>query len=115
MRRTIALCVLLVGVGCGNKDKTEGAGATSSTTKTTATPTQSPAQPKKPPPLTRETVEKEALAVLEAWTKAQNAGDQAAYFGMYEPKHFNGVKRTSKGKVSKFDFPGWKTDRGRMF
>jgi len=62
-----------------------------------------------------ESVSKEALTLLDAWVKAQNAGDQAAYFAMYEPKHFKGVKRTSNGKATRFDFSGWKTDRGRMF
>jgi hypothetical protein len=117
MRRAIVSCAaLVVALGCGKGDKKDGQGAAATSTATTKTPspTQTPPAPKKPQ-LTREVVEKEALALLAAWTKAQNDGDQAAYFGMYEPKHFNGVKRTSKGKVSRFDFAGWKTDRTRMF
>ena len=56
-----------------------------------------------------------ASTLLEAWKVAQNKGDAEAYFALYEPKEFKGLKRTHRGKVASFDFPAWRKDRGSMF
>lgn len=57
----------------------------------------------------------EVSAAVVKWVEAQNRGDAAGYHAMYEPVHFKGVKRTSDGKVKRYDAKGWQKDRGRMF
>jgi hypothetical protein len=54
-----------------------------------------------------------AASFLSSWVDAQNRGDAAGYFALYEPTHFKGVKRTRAG-ASTFDFAGWKIDRSKM-
>jgi ketosteroid isomerase-like protein len=56
----------------------------------------------------------EALAVVDAWAAAQNAGDAAAYNALYAPK-FVGIKRTSTGGSARFSRAQWQTDRKKMF
>jgi ketosteroid isomerase-like protein len=55
-----------------------------------------------------------ALATLDAWVKAQNAGDLAAYAALYDAK-FVGIKRTSNGQEKKLTLAKWKADRAKMF
>ncbi|MCA9559972.1 MAG: nuclear transport factor 2 family protein [Myxococcales bacterium] len=54
-----------------------------------------------------------ARATLDAWLKAQNEGDFAAYSALYAQK-FNGVKRAG-ARTSRFQRDGWLADRGKMF
>src|SRR4030095_10809996 len=73
-----------------------------------------------PPPVDprakeREALRSEALALLGAWTEAQNKGDFAGYVAMYQRDHFKGIKRTRTGGVKSYDFAGWSADRKRMF
>jgi hypothetical protein len=63
-------------------------------------------------------VNAEASAFLDRWVDTQRKLDFEAYAALYEPRTFRGIKRTSRGgagKVTEFDFAGWKTDRARMF
>jgi ketosteroid isomerase-like protein len=55
-----------------------------------------------------------ALATLNAWVKAQNDGDFAAYGALYDAT-FVGIKRTSNGEHKKYTLAKWKTDRQKMF
>lgn len=59
------------------------------------------------------TDEAAARATLDAWLKAQNEGDFAAYSALYAQK-FNGVKRAG-ARTARFQRPGWLADRGKMF
>jgi hypothetical protein len=118
----VLLASCLAAGGCKSQEKAKEANVTGTTATPEAKPGAEGAAPakkaeekKKEPAVTAEAVKKEALALLAAWTKAQNDGDQATYFGMYDQKHFTGVKRTTKGTVKQFDFAGWKGDRGKMF
>ncbi len=54
-----------------------------------------------------------ARATLDAWLKAQNEGDFAAYSALYAQK-FNGVKRAG-ARTARFQRDGWLADRGKMF
>jgi hypothetical protein len=56
----------------------------------------------------------DALAVLNAWVKAQNDGDFAAYGALYDAS-FVGIKRTNDGGQKKFTLDKWKADRKKMF
>ena len=51
--------------------------------------------------------------LLAAWLAAQNAGDFAAYQGLYAEK-MEGVKRVGP-RTWRFDRKGWLADRERMF
>ncbi len=55
----------------------------------------------------------DAQAVVDAWVRAQNGGDFAAYQALYAQR-FTGVKRAGP-RVTRFDRAGWMTDRGVMF
>jgi hypothetical protein len=55
-----------------------------------------------------------ALAVVDAWVKAQNDGDFAAYGALYDAS-FVGVKRTNDGGQKTFTLDKWKADRKKMF
>jgi hypothetical protein len=57
----------------------------------------------------------EGEALLARWLEAQNRGDHAAYAALYQPAHFQGIKRTASGKVRRYDGTGWVRDRKRMF
>ena len=56
----------------------------------------------------------DALAVVDAWVKAQNAGDLAAYGALYDAK-FVGIKRTNDGGSKTYSLATWKADRKKMF
>ena len=56
----------------------------------------------------------DALAVLNAWVKAQNDGDFAAYGALYDSA-FVGIKRTNDGGQKQFTLAKWKDDRKKMF
>lgn len=55
----------------------------------------------------------DAQALLDAWLRAQNGGDFAAYERLYAPR-FTGVRRSGP-RVRQFDRAGWMTDRRTMF
>ncbi len=55
----------------------------------------------------------DAQALLDAWLRAQNGGDFAAYEHLYAPR-FTGVRRSGP-RVRQFDRAGWMTDRRTMF
>jgi hypothetical protein len=55
----------------------------------------------------------EARALVDAWLKAQNAGDFAAYSALYATR-FTGVRRSGPRTV-RLDRAGWMKDRARMF
>jgi hypothetical protein len=57
----------------------------------------------------------EGEALLARWLEAQHRGDHAAYAALYEPAHFQGIKRTASGKLRRYDGKGWVRDRRRMF
>ncbi len=57
----------------------------------------------------------QATAFLATWTDTQKKLDFAAYAALYEPRTFRGVKRTTGGKLTEYDFAGWSRDRQRMF
>jgi hypothetical protein len=61
----------------------------------------------------RKELRDQAVSLLKSWGDAQNRGDAAGYFAVYEPTHFKGVKRTRAGATT-FDFAGWKVDRTKM-
>lgn len=52
-------------------------------------------------------------ALVDAWLKAQNEGDFAAYEALYATR-FTGTKRIGP-RTFKYDRAGWVKDRGRMF
>ncbi len=56
----------------------------------------------------------EVETALQAWCNTQTTGDFQAYKAMYAPT-FEGIKRTHKGKVKRYDRAGWYKDRGKMF
>jgi hypothetical protein len=56
----------------------------------------------------------DAIAVLNAWVKAQNDGDFTAYGALYDAS-FTGIKRTNDGGEKKFTLTKWKADRQKMF
>jgi hypothetical protein len=56
----------------------------------------------------------EATALLDAWVKAQNDGDFAAYGALYDAS-FVGIKRTSGGGQKRYTLATWKADRKKMF
>jgi molybdate transport system substrate-binding protein len=65
---------------------------------------------RRPPP----TVDAAAVqATVDAWLKAQNDGDFAAYQALYADR-FGGVRRVG-AKTWRFDRKGWLADRGKMF
>jgi ketosteroid isomerase-like protein len=64
-------------------------------------------------PPTTHTTEAEVRALVDAWLRAQNAGDFAAYERLYAPR-FTGVRR-SGARVHRFDRAGWMRDRAGMF
>ncbi len=55
----------------------------------------------------------DAQTLLDAWLRAQNGGDFAAYERLYAPR-FTGVRRSGP-RVRQFDRAGWMTDRRTMF
>ena len=55
-----------------------------------------------------------ALAVVDAWVKAQNDRDFAAYTALYGVA-FVGIKRTSDGGQKQYTLDAWKADRKKMF
>jgi hypothetical protein len=57
--------------------------------------------------------EEHVRALLDAWLKAQNEGDLAAYSALYAER-FTGIRRTRDQSVS-LDRDGWLKDRARMF
>ncbi|HEY4055043.1 MAG TPA: hypothetical protein VGM39_00495 [Kofleriaceae bacterium] len=56
----------------------------------------------------------DALALVDAWAKAQNAGNFDAYVALYSSK-FVGIKRTSNGGSARYSLTAWKADRKKMF
>ena len=55
----------------------------------------------------------EVRALVDAWRKAQNDGDFAAYQALYAAR-FTGVRRSGP-RTLRFDRAGWMRDRQRMF
>ena len=55
----------------------------------------------------------EVQAVLDAWMRAQNTGDLAAYDRLYAAR-FTGVRRSGP-RERRFDREGWMADRREMF
>lgn len=72
-----------------------------------------PATPR--PAAVRAQADADARAFLARWTASQERLDFGAYAALYEPRAFRGVKRTHDGKITSYDFAGWKADRARMF
>ncbi len=130
--RDLLCCALTVGLattGCGKK-KDDGAAGKGSAAGTgaagagpaagagTGTPgggtaggSASEAEVPLPPVLV---IDKAGVQqVLDAWLAAQNAGDFAAYQGVYADK-MEGVKRVGE-RTWRFDRKGWLADRERMF
>jgi ketosteroid isomerase-like protein len=54
-----------------------------------------------------------AQALLDAWLRAQNNGDFAAYEALYAER-FTGIKRVG-ARIQRFDRDGWMQDRKAMF
>lgn len=55
----------------------------------------------------------EVQGLLDAWLRAQNTGDLAAYERLYAPR-FTGVRRSGP-RERRFDRAGWMSDRQAMF
>ena len=55
----------------------------------------------------------EVQGLLDAWLRAQNTGDLAAYERLYAPR-FTGVRRSGP-RERRFDRAGWMADRQAMF
>ena len=51
---------------------------------------------------------------LASWCSTQTKGDFEAYSAYYA-EDFEGIKRTKRGKETKFDRKKWLKDRGGMF
>ncbi len=127
--------LLLLCEGCSEKKEpavtvdprsTPTVGAAPNAKATTATPLSSTGTPKatrrktvqkpkraKPTPAT---VAAQVKVALDSWAQSQNAAhDFARYIALYDAENFRGVKRTTSGKVRRYDFAGWRKDRARMF
>lgn len=61
----------------------------------------------------RAALKKQAEALVESWSKAQNGGDFASYEKLYAPR-FTGIKRAG-ARTQRFDRAGWMEDRKAMF
>jgi hypothetical protein len=68
----------------------------------------------KPKPAAAAPTKGDALAVVDAWVKAQNDGDFAAYGALYDTS-FVGIKRTNDGGSKTYTLDKWKADRKKMF
>ncbi len=62
---------------------------------------------------TPEVAEADVRALVDAWLRAQNGGDFAAYEALYAPR-FTGIRRSGP-RVRRFDRAGWVADRQAMF
>lgn len=64
-------------------------------------------------PAAAEPTPAEVQGLLDAWLRAQNTGDLAAYERLYAPR-FTGVRRSGP-RERRFDRAGWMADRQAMF
>ncbi len=120
-RKTLWVCAALLGAatGCGEKKgDPAGAGRAASAGPAEARPTNAQAaagsgagrgQANPVPPLD----EARARQVIDAWQKAQNDQDFAAYQKLYAERMV-GIKRVGDRKFE-YVRKGWLDDRGRMF
>ena len=117
----LVLTWLVLAAGCGRCGSEPNATPNASRAKPgsplppTPAPTAVPPAPKPAAASGADTARAAASALLDTWKAAQNKGDAEAYFALYEPKEFKGLKRTHRGKVANFDFPAWRKDRSAMF
>lgn len=114
VRRLAALAIAAV-IACKGDSKPPPAKDPGAPATTRAAKPDLARKPAAAPELTHTAVEARATAFLAHWVTVQNGGDVAGYRALYDKKHFDGIKRTTKGKVVRFDNAGWLADREKMF
>lgn len=107
-RATIVIAGVVL-AGC----KTEPAAPPAPAETPAAASDPAPPAPAAPPAAPAALAEADVRAFLDAWLRAQNAGDFDAYAACYATD-FRGVRRAGKAEKS-FDRDGWLADRKRMF
>lgn len=117
-RSALSAVALSLALGCSSPQQPPAPTAPSPTPPSTvaaAAPDAAvAAEPVAPPPApVVELPTSDAQALLDAWLRAQNGGDFAAYERLYAPR-FTGVRRSGP-RVRRFDRAGWMTDRRTMF
>lgn len=120
MKLRTAAASIVIALGCARpaapaapaSSASTGESASASPTATDASVTPAAAVEARPtPPPT--VAEADVRALLDAWLRAQNAGDFAAYERLYAPR-FTGIRRSGP-RVRRFDRAGWVADRQAMF
>ncbi len=56
----------------------------------------------------------EAQTFLKKWAELQSNKDVSAYLAMYATE-FTGIKRTTSGKITNYNFQQWAQDRSKMY
>ena len=115
MKLRPTLAALLLALGCtrpaAQNPPTTPAAAPDPGPDAPAAPDAAVAAPARPP--VAELVPAEVRAVIDAWLRAQNEGDFAAYERLYAPR-FTGIRRSGP-RERRFDRAGWIADRQAMF
>jgi hypothetical protein len=113
--RCIGLALLLLFASACNKADPVGGGSEATAVQAQSAAAPSVASPSSPPTLPEPAAIEVSAAreVLDAWLRAQNQGDFAAYSALYA-KRMMGIKRVGTRSTS-FDREGWLKDRETMF